>query len=427
MLRKYISTIIFFTPMFAYSDSVNLGLKIRFDVGMSHIGYEEDFETIEELRKIQIEYKNSSMTVIGHTDSTGTDEVNQQLSEARAASVVNALIEKGGTVDRQLGYGEHAPIATNQTKEGRAKNRRVVATVYGLTYDESVKLAEYAEASERLFVISVENEKVEALVQEIEQEQEQEIETDEVLPDSIGKEVFEESVSDEPISEKKEIERKGGRLKLKGIASQSFLEANDITGPGLGVNAEWVSEFNYGLEAVYQFNIAKYFWLGFRASVDDQSYEDQTNASFTWDRENPSLMGFSLVSDYEKGRFGIGLNIDYDEYAFVIENSSLVTLEKEWILGVTGELRYLFLKGDKYSSRVGLDLILPLSGMGDLNASGNFGGASLRFDLSRKTFKSYDLFLGMFYTLIDFEHDFGDQVMQKGGIEIGIRSSGKWL
>jgi outer membrane protein OmpA-like peptidoglycan-associated protein len=65
--------------------------------------------------------------VAGHTDSDGSDAYNQSLSERRAASVQKYLIDRD--VDsRQLstrGYGETNPVATNATKEGRAKNRRV--------------------------------------------------------------------------------------------------------------------------------------------------------------------------------------------------------------------------------------------------------------------------------------------------------------
>jgi outer membrane protein OmpA-like peptidoglycan-associated protein len=63
----------------------------------------------------------------GYTDSVGTDAYNQSLSERRAASVRNYLIEHGveGGQLSTVGYGETNPVATNATEEGRAKNRRV--------------------------------------------------------------------------------------------------------------------------------------------------------------------------------------------------------------------------------------------------------------------------------------------------------------
>lgn len=74
-----------------------------------------------------------SVNIVGHTDSTGTEEYNQALSERRAASIKNYLIEQG--VDANIittsGMGESQPIATNATAEGRAQNRRVEATFTG--------------------------------------------------------------------------------------------------------------------------------------------------------------------------------------------------------------------------------------------------------------------------------------------------------
>jgi len=65
--------------------------------------------------------------VDGYTDSTGTKEYNQRLSESRAASVVEYLGAQGVETSRLTprGFGEGNPVDTNKTKEGRAKNRRV--------------------------------------------------------------------------------------------------------------------------------------------------------------------------------------------------------------------------------------------------------------------------------------------------------------
>ncbi len=63
----------------------------------------------------------------GHTDSIGTDAYNQKLSERRATSVKEYMVSKGVPAAKitTLGKGETQPVATNKTKEGRAKNRRV--------------------------------------------------------------------------------------------------------------------------------------------------------------------------------------------------------------------------------------------------------------------------------------------------------------
>jgi outer membrane protein OmpA-like peptidoglycan-associated protein len=65
--------------------------------------------------------------VVGHTDNVGSADGNMKLSEARAAAVVKALAQKG--IDaKQLaphGAGPYAPVASNATDDGRARNRRV--------------------------------------------------------------------------------------------------------------------------------------------------------------------------------------------------------------------------------------------------------------------------------------------------------------
>lgn len=71
---------------------------------------------------------NTSIEVEGHTDSTGPDDVNLRLSEERAASVKNYLVENGAVDSNQItsaGYADKKPISSNKTKNGRAQNRRV--------------------------------------------------------------------------------------------------------------------------------------------------------------------------------------------------------------------------------------------------------------------------------------------------------------
>ena len=72
-------------------------------------------------------YPQSTVNVIGHTDNTGEAAYNQDLSERRAQSVASVLINSGVASSRinAVGRGENQPVATNQTAEGRAQNRRV--------------------------------------------------------------------------------------------------------------------------------------------------------------------------------------------------------------------------------------------------------------------------------------------------------------
>lgn len=70
---------------------------------------------------------NTDITIVGHTDSTGTDAVNLPLSRHRARSVGNYLVNRGVSPNRIVveGRGSREPIASNATFEGRAQNRRV--------------------------------------------------------------------------------------------------------------------------------------------------------------------------------------------------------------------------------------------------------------------------------------------------------------
>lgn len=69
----------------------------------------------------------TTVTIIGHTDSTGTDAINNPLSVNRAASTRDYLVARGVATNRIVinGQGSREPIASNNTVEGRAKNRRV--------------------------------------------------------------------------------------------------------------------------------------------------------------------------------------------------------------------------------------------------------------------------------------------------------------
>lgn len=83
----------------------------------------------ERLREVAAALKEDArpITIVGHTDSKGSDESNQKLSEARAKSVRAFLVKEGVPEDRvsTIGMGEAEPIADNETTEGRANNRRV--------------------------------------------------------------------------------------------------------------------------------------------------------------------------------------------------------------------------------------------------------------------------------------------------------------
>jgi outer membrane protein OmpA-like peptidoglycan-associated protein len=83
--------------------------------------------TLQEASKVIAEFNKTAVVVQGHTDSTGSDEHNQELSVRRAQSVYNYFIDRGVDPRRLIarGYGETQPVVSNDTPAGRQLNRRV--------------------------------------------------------------------------------------------------------------------------------------------------------------------------------------------------------------------------------------------------------------------------------------------------------------
>lgn len=99
---------------------------ILFDTGRSTIKAQSE-AVLRDIVGILNEYPEARFTIDGHTDSVGSAASNQRLSDSRAASVKNFLINGGVSSSRltSKGYGEVSPISPNTTKAGRANNRRV--------------------------------------------------------------------------------------------------------------------------------------------------------------------------------------------------------------------------------------------------------------------------------------------------------------
>ncbi len=93
------------------------------------------FKVLDSVGLVLKEYEKTIVEVAGHTDSTGTNEYNQALSERRAQTVARYLAGKGVMEQRMItiGTGESRPVATNDTVEGRALNRRVELTLAPIT------------------------------------------------------------------------------------------------------------------------------------------------------------------------------------------------------------------------------------------------------------------------------------------------------
>lgn len=93
------------------------------------------FDVLTSVGKVMNEYGKTVVEVAGHTDSTGSDSYNLQLSQRRAESVASFLQTRGVSSQRliTLGAGEARPIADNTTESGRAANRRVEITMVPVT------------------------------------------------------------------------------------------------------------------------------------------------------------------------------------------------------------------------------------------------------------------------------------------------------
>ncbi len=99
--------------------------NVFFDYNKSTLRPESSVE-LDRLTKILVENPSIRIELSGHTDSRGSDEMNQKLSEARAKSCVDYLVSHGIALSRLefKGYGESKPIDTNDTEEGMQNNRR---------------------------------------------------------------------------------------------------------------------------------------------------------------------------------------------------------------------------------------------------------------------------------------------------------------
>lgn len=128
-------------------ERVGEGIKVTFDSG---ILFDIDQSTLQpaarsniaELATILKKYPDTNIVIEGHTDATGSDEHNMDLSRRRAESVSHELAIHGVSSARFtiMAYGEGQPIASNETTDGRAANRRVELAI--MANDELKEVAE---------------------------------------------------------------------------------------------------------------------------------------------------------------------------------------------------------------------------------------------------------------------------------------------
>jgi outer membrane protein OmpA-like peptidoglycan-associated protein len=129
-------------------ERVGEGIKITFDSGLlfdvdKAVLKEESRQELSKLATILNKYEDTEILLEGHTDATGSEEHNLELSRERAQAVSNYLasLEVDPTRFTIMGYGESQPIASNETLEGRKLNRRVEVAIYA-----NEKLKKYAKS-----------------------------------------------------------------------------------------------------------------------------------------------------------------------------------------------------------------------------------------------------------------------------------------
>lgn len=118
-------------------ERVGEGIKITFNSGiLFDVGSDKlksaAQNNVSQLAVILNKYKDTNILIEGHTDSTGSDRTNMNLSEYRASSVARQLKTEGvqGTRISTTGYGETQPVADNGSVSGRTENRRVEVAIF---------------------------------------------------------------------------------------------------------------------------------------------------------------------------------------------------------------------------------------------------------------------------------------------------------
>jgi len=144
---------LFFSESYPLDDSLNINdayevriplsrIKVGKSATLNNIFFETDKYALLPQSKSDLDQlvhfldlnKQVLVEIGGHTDNTGTEAYNQQLSESRARSVYDYLVQAGIPVQRLRfrGYGQTHPVATNDTPEGRQLNRRTDFKIIGL-------------------------------------------------------------------------------------------------------------------------------------------------------------------------------------------------------------------------------------------------------------------------------------------------------
>ena len=116
----------------ASSTLLSVDLNILFDSGKA-IVRPKFYPEVMKLATFLKDHPSSKVVIEGYTDNVGAEDINKALSQKRATAIADVLIDSFRVSPKRveaIGYGETNPIATNDTAEGRANNRRVLANVF---------------------------------------------------------------------------------------------------------------------------------------------------------------------------------------------------------------------------------------------------------------------------------------------------------
>ena len=105
--------------------------SVKFPVDGSQLSPEAQSRLMDFVQKLKTDNKNVYLEIQGHTDNTGSPGLNMQLGEQRAEAVRLFMNQQGVPLNRMstISYGQTSPVAPNNTRAGRAQNRRVVVIV----------------------------------------------------------------------------------------------------------------------------------------------------------------------------------------------------------------------------------------------------------------------------------------------------------
>jgi K(+)-stimulated pyrophosphate-energized sodium pump len=105
--------------------------RLTFRIGSAEIAMDESSEQLTNISEIMKAYPATMLKIGGYTDNTGSEEVNTRISQQRADAVCAVLVGMGVDESRldPEGYGPKHPVASNDTEEGRAMNRRIAVRV----------------------------------------------------------------------------------------------------------------------------------------------------------------------------------------------------------------------------------------------------------------------------------------------------------